>query len=113
MSQAPRITLYFVAIALTASAFKTPAAQAQYKTYPGYYSRTPSPAYYDLKNEYDRDTYLNPNPFPSYTAGPYVPQPSPYGYYGPYPRAGYSYGGPFVYGHYGRMGRMAFRYGWW
>jgi hypothetical protein len=112
MRQAPRIIL-LVVIALTVAAFDAPAARAQYMTYPSYYGLTPSAAYYDLKNPYDRDTYMNPNPFPGYEARPYVPPPSAYGYYGPNPRAGYLYGGPLVYGHYGRMGRMSFRYGWW
>jgi hypothetical protein len=112
MRPARRI-LVVVAIALTVAFFKVPAVHAQYKTYPGYYGLTPSPAYYDLKNPYDRDTYMNPNPFPSYDPSPYVPSPSPYGYYGPSPRAGYLYGGPVIYGHYGRMGRMSFHYGWW
>jgi hypothetical protein len=113
MRHVPSFSLLFVAIVLTASAFEAPPAHAQGKTYPSYYNRTPSPAYYDLGNEYDRDTYMNPNPFPSYTRGPYVVPPSNYGYFGPYSSFGYSYGGPFIYGHYDRMGRMAFRYGWW
>jgi hypothetical protein len=110
MRHVPRILL-FVASVLTLGAWGPSTAQAQYKTYPSYYGLTRSSAYYDLPNEYDRDTYMNPNPFPERV--PYVPVPSPYSYYNAYPRAGYVYGGPVVYGHYGRMGRMAFRYGWW
>jgi hypothetical protein len=112
MKRISRFLLIVVSV-LTVAAWHAPTAQAQYKTYPSYYGLTPSPAYYDLKNEYDRDTYMNPNPFPSYDPAPYVPAPSPYGYYNAYPRAGYIYGGPAVYGHYGRMGRMSFHYGWW
>lgn len=119
-----------VAAVLSAGGLGQSSAQAQYKTYPGYYGATPSPSYYNLPNSYDRDTYLNPNPFPEpnrrgyeersyapYRPGAYAPAPAPYGYYqyqADYPTLGYYYGpGPFLYSHYGRSGRMAFRYGWW
>jgi len=130
-----RVSLFVIAaIALGAGGLGTPVAHAQGKTYPSYYGLTPSAAYYPMSNPYDRDTYMNPNPFPSYpsyrprpyeepayraTAYPpyaYAPPPVPYGYSGydaAYPTVGYSYGGPLIYGHYGRVGRMAFRYGWW
>jgi hypothetical protein len=128
-----RASLFAVAaIALGVAGWGTSAAHAQGKTYPSYYGLTPSAAYYPMANPYDRDTYMNPNPFPeyrprmyeepAYRAGAYPPNayaPPPAPYYGVYgydpasPIAGYSYGGPSVYGHYGRVGRMAFRYGWW
>jgi hypothetical protein len=120
------------AIGFSGIGFGTVAAHAQGTTYPSYYGNTPSPSFYHLPNQYDRDTYMNPNPFPSYQprryeeppfAGaayppsPYAPATAPdgfYRYYSAYPTLGYYYGpGPYVYGHYGRAGRMAFRYGWW
>ena len=125
-----RTVLLTAAAALAAGLTATPAAFAQYKTYPGYYNRTPSPSYYQLPNEYDRDTYMNPNPFPAYRSrtyeeryraayppSTYVPTPPPpmaYRYNAAVPTPGYYYGpGPYVNSHYGRSGRMTFRYGWW
>ena len=132
MRQAKRTLFMIAAITLVAGGMGTPAAHAQGTTYPGYYGLTPSPTYYNLPNPYDRDTYMNPNPFPSYRSrayeepayrraayppNAYAPPPPPFGFYGydgNYPTQGYYYGpGPFVYGNYGRSGRMAFRYGWW
>jgi hypothetical protein len=55
------------AIALAIGAVGTPAALAQGHTYPGYFGNTPSASYYELRNPYDEDTYMNPNPFPSYS----------------------------------------------
>src|SRR5580704_17397498 len=121
--------LAVTALALAANGFST-AAHAQGKTYPSYFGATPSASYYQMKNQYDQDTYMNPNPFPSYHSRgydepayspyartPYAPAPAPPGFYmyeSAYPTLGYYYGpGPFVYSHYDRTGRMAFRYGWW
>ena len=103
---------WMCAIVLAAGAF-TPSAHAQYKTYPQAWANTPSPSYYDLHNDYDRETYMNPNPFPSYQPAYTWYRPSPYSYNGAYYSRGYSYGGPVVYGHYDRAGRRGFRYGWW
>ena len=124
-------TALFAAAAVLAAGFTTaPAAWAQYKTYPNSYNRTPSPSYYPIPNEYDRDTYMNPNPFPAYRSRPYeeryraayppsayFPAAPPSGFYqynAAVPTPGYYYGpGPYVNSHYGRSGRMTFRYGWW
>jgi hypothetical protein len=128
MKQATTFLLLAVA-ALGVVAWQAPAAHAQGKTYPGYYW-TPSPSYYPMRNWYDQDTYMNPNPFPSYQPRMYddpaatsnsgyriaPPRPAPEGFrrfYAADPTLGYYYEGPFVYSHYDRAGRMAFRYGWW
>lgn len=125
------LTLFALA-AIAATGSQTP-ARAQGKTYPSYYGSTPSAAYYPMRNWYDQDTYMNPNPFPeyrphlyedrvyssstSYPLSVFPPPPAaPYGfnrYYASEPTMGYFYEGPFVYSHYDRVGRMAFRYGWW
>jgi hypothetical protein len=125
------VALTLFAGAAIAAACSATSAHAQGKTYPSYYGSTPSPSYYPMRNWYDQDTYMNPNPFPEYPARGYeeraystayppsvipAPAPSPYGfhrYYAAAPTQGYYYEGPFVYGHYDRAGRMAFRYGWW
>jgi hypothetical protein len=122
--------ILFAAAAIAAAGSGKP-AHAQGKTYPSYYGSTPSASFYPMRNWYDQDTYMNPNPFPEYPARTYeeraystsyppnafpAPGPSPYGfhrYYAASPTQGYYYEGPFVYGHYDRSGRMAFRYGWW
>ena len=132
MRQRTFILFAIAAIASGVGIWGTPAAHAQGKTYPSYFGSTPSAAYYNLPNPYDRDTYMNPNPFPAYrprmyeergysgSAYPpsvYAPSPPPSGFYtysAARPTLGYYYGpGPFVYSNYGRSGRMAFRYGWW
>ena len=125
------VALTLLALAAIATAGTGTPAQAQGKTYPSYYGSTPSAAYYPMRNWYDQDTYLNPNPFPEYRSRAYderpyttsyppsafpAPPPPPYGYHRYYaaePTQGYYYEGPFVYSHYDRTGRMAFRYGWW
>jgi len=110
--------LVMVIVCGLVSTATAPAAHAQggYKTYPGYYGRTPSPSYYDLGTEADRDTYMRPWPYytpPPDRYGANSPQPYPYGYYGTNPAYGYYYGGPFIQGHYGQYGRRGFRMGWW
>jgi hypothetical protein len=125
-----RMALTLVAAAAMAACSSSP-AHAQGKTYPSYYGSTPSASYYPMRNWYDKDTYMNPNPFPEYRPHVYeerryttsyppsvfpAPPAAPSGYsryYGSEPTLGYYYEGPFVYSHYDRMGRMAFRYGWW
>jgi hypothetical protein len=124
------VALTLLAVAAMAACSGTP-AHAQGKTYPSYYGSTPSASYYPMRNWYDQDTYMNPNPFPEYRQHVYeeraystsyppsvfpAPSPRPYGYnryYASEPNMGYYYEGPFVYSHYDRSGRMAFRYGWW
>ncbi len=124
------VALTLLAVAAIAACSGT-GAHAQGKTYPSYYGSTPSAAYYPMRNWYDQDTYMNPNPFPEYRPHLYeeraysasyppsvfpAPPARPYGfnrYYASEPTMGYYYEGPFVYGHYDRSGRMAFRYGWW
>jgi hypothetical protein len=55
------------AVALAAGLWASP-VHAQGKTYPSTYGLTPSPSYYQMPNANDRDTYLNPNPFPAYNS---------------------------------------------
>jgi hypothetical protein len=65
------VAMTLFAGAAIAAACSATSAHAQGKTYPSYYGSTPSPSYYPMRNWYDQDTYMNPNPFPEYPARGY------------------------------------------
>jgi hypothetical protein len=88
MKRTTHLTLAIAALALVFGGWQVSTAQAQGHTYPNSYFGTPSASYYNLGNANDTDTYMNPNPFPSYNARPYgrpyeeqvYSSNSPYGY---------------------------------